>query len=96
MHRALAVEREGQRRQRQVLDARVVERLEDAECRGLRRLGDIAHVGDGRFLYSGGIGSVEHLQALRALELENLAGVVSGKALYERRFGLGEGAEALA
>ena len=40
----------------------------------------------GRFLYSGGIGSVEDLRALRSLRLLNLAGVVSGKALYEGRF----------
>jgi phosphoribosylformimino-5-aminoimidazole carboxamide ribotide isomerase len=53
-------------------------------------------VGDGRFLYSGGVGAVEHLEALRSLGLENLGGVISGKALYEGRFGFGEGSEALA
>ena len=40
----------------------------------------------GRFLYSGGVGSLEDLGALRELRLENLDGVISGKALYERRF----------
>ena len=50
----------------------------------------------GRFLYSGGIGSVEDLRALRELRLLNLAGVISGKALYEGRFGVREGQEALA
>ena len=49
----------------------------------------------GRFLYSGGIGSVEDLRALRRLRLLNLAGVISGKALYEGRFGVREGQEAL-
>jgi phosphoribosylformimino-5-aminoimidazole carboxamide ribotide isomerase len=44
----------------------------------------------GRFLYSGGIGSLDDLRALRALRLVNLAGVVAGKALYERRFGIPE------
>jgi phosphoribosylformimino-5-aminoimidazole carboxamide ribotide isomerase len=44
----------------------------------------------GRFLYSGGIGSLDDLVALRDLRLVNLAGVVSGKALYERRFTVGE------
>jgi phosphoribosylformimino-5-aminoimidazole carboxamide ribotide isomerase len=53
-------------------------------------------VGGGRFLYSGGVGAVEHLEALRSLGLENLGGVISGKALYEGRFGFGEGSEALA
>ncbi len=45
----------------------------------------------GRFLYSGGIGSIDDLKALRSLRLLNLAGVISGKALYEGRFGVAEG-----
>jgi phosphoribosylformimino-5-aminoimidazole carboxamide ribotide isomerase len=49
----------------------------------------------GRFLYSGGIGSVEHLRALQGLRQVNLAGVVAGKALYERRFTVAEGQAAL-
>ena len=49
----------------------------------------------GRFLYSGGIGSVEDLRALRAMRLVNLGGVISGKALYEGRFGVREGQAAL-
>jgi phosphoribosylformimino-5-aminoimidazole carboxamide ribotide isomerase len=49
----------------------------------------------GRFIYSGGIGSLDHLRALRGLRLVNLAGVISGKALYERRFGVREGQAAL-
>jgi phosphoribosylformimino-5-aminoimidazole carboxamide ribotide isomerase len=52
-------------------------------------------VGEGRFIYSGGIGALEHLEALRALDLPNLGGVISGKALYEGRFGLEEAREAL-
>jgi phosphoribosylformimino-5-aminoimidazole carboxamide ribotide isomerase len=50
----------------------------------------------GRFLYSGGIGSVDDLQALKELRLVNLAGVVSGKALYEGRFTVPQGMAALA
>ena len=49
----------------------------------------------GRFLYSGGIGSLEHLEALRDLRLVNLAGVISGKALYEGRFTVRDGQAAL-
>ncbi len=49
----------------------------------------------GRFLYSGGIGSLEDLRALRAMRLVNLGGVISGKALYEGRFGVREGQAAL-
>ena len=50
----------------------------------------------GRFLYSGGIGSLDDLRALRSLRVVNLAGVISGKALYECRFSVREGQEALA
>jgi phosphoribosylformimino-5-aminoimidazole carboxamide ribotide isomerase len=49
----------------------------------------------GRFLYSGGIGSLEHLSALARLRQVNLAGVIVGKALYERRFTVAEGQAAL-
>jgi phosphoribosylformimino-5-aminoimidazole carboxamide ribotide isomerase len=49
----------------------------------------------GRFLYSGGIGSVEHLRALHELRQVNLAGVIAGKALYERRFTIAEAQAAL-
>jgi phosphoribosylformimino-5-aminoimidazole carboxamide ribotide isomerase len=45
----------------------------------------------GRFLYSGGIGSLDDLKALRELRLVNLAGVISGKALYEGRFTVRDG-----
>jgi phosphoribosylformimino-5-aminoimidazole carboxamide ribotide isomerase len=50
----------------------------------------------GRFLYSGGISSLDDLRALRDLRLVNLAGVVSGKALYESRFTVQEAQTALA
>jgi phosphoribosylformimino-5-aminoimidazole carboxamide ribonucleotide (ProFAR) isomerase len=45
----------------------------------------------GRFLYSGGIGSLDDLAMLRSLRLLNLAGVITGKALYEGRFAVREG-----
>jgi phosphoribosylformimino-5-aminoimidazole carboxamide ribotide isomerase len=55
----------------------------------------VATVVRGRFLYSGGIGSLDHLRALAALRQVNLAGVVVGKALYEGRFTVSEGQAAL-
>ena len=61
----------------------------------LDEVGRISEAVRGRFLYSGGIGSLADLQALRALRLLNLAGVISGKALYEGRFGVREGQAAL-
>jgi phosphoribosylformimino-5-aminoimidazole carboxamide ribotide isomerase len=50
----------------------------------------------GRFMYSGGIGRREDLAALAALRQINLAGVIVGTALYERRFTFAEGQAALA
>jgi phosphoribosylformimino-5-aminoimidazole carboxamide ribonucleotide (ProFAR) isomerase len=49
----------------------------------------------GRFVYSGGIGSVEDLRALVALRQVNLTGVIVGKALYEKRFTVAEAHAAL-
>ena len=49
----------------------------------------------GRFIWSGGIGSLDDLRTLRDLRLLNLAGVISGKALYEQRFTVEEAQELL-
>ena len=66
--------------------------LEGPDLEEVRRISGVVR---GRFLYSGGIGSAEHLAALKGLRLVNLAGVVSGKALYEKRFSVAEGNKAL-
>jgi phosphoribosylformimino-5-aminoimidazole carboxamide ribotide isomerase len=61
-------------------------------------LDEVAHIAEavrGRFIYSGGIGSREHLAALAGLRQVNLAGVIVGKALYEKRFTVAEGQAAL-
>jgi phosphoribosylformimino-5-aminoimidazole carboxamide ribotide isomerase len=55
----------------------------------------VSHAVRGRFLYSGGIGSIDDLHALRRQRLVNLAGVISGKALYEGRIDVAEGQAAL-
>lgn len=55
----------------------------------------IASVVRGRFLYSGGIGSLADLRALAELRQVNLGGVIAGKALYERKFTIAEGQAAL-
>ena len=44
---------------------------------------------------SGGVGTIEHLRAL-ALEVPGLLGVITGKALYEGRFGVADALRALA
>jgi phosphoribosylformimino-5-aminoimidazole carboxamide ribotide isomerase len=66
--------------------------LEGPDLDEVRRVSESVR---GRFLYSGGIGSLGDLEALRELRLLNLAGVISGKALYEGRFGVREGQLAL-
>ena len=67
--------------------------LEGPDLDEVRRISAVVR---GRFLYSGGISTAEDLSALKELRLVNLAGVVSGKALYERRFTVAEGQAALA
>jgi phosphoribosylformimino-5-aminoimidazole carboxamide ribotide isomerase len=67
--------------------------LEGPDLDEVRRVAEVVR---GRFIYSGGIASIEDLRALRELRLVNLAGVISGKALYEGRFTVQEGVDALA
>jgi phosphoribosylformimino-5-aminoimidazole carboxamide ribotide isomerase len=67
--------------------------LEGPDVDEVRRMSEVIR---GRFIYSGGIASLDDLTALRELRLVNLAGVISGKALYEHRFTVPEGVEALA
>jgi phosphoribosylformimino-5-aminoimidazole carboxamide ribotide isomerase len=67
--------------------------LEGPDLDEVRRMSDVIR---GRFIYSGGIGSLDDLVGLRDLRLVNLAGVISGKALYERRFSVEDGVAALA
>jgi len=53
-----------------------------------------ARVG-GELVYSGGVGSIAHLRTLAGLGLPALRGVIVGRALYEERFTVAEGREAL-
>ena len=48
-----------------------------------------------RFIYSGGVGTLDDLRALAELRQVNLGGVIVGKALYEGRFTVAEGQAAL-
>jgi phosphoribosylformimino-5-aminoimidazole carboxamide ribotide isomerase len=67
-------------------------KLNGPDLDGVRRVAETVR---GRFLYSGGIGSLEDLTALAELRQVNLAGVIAGKALYEKRFTVAEGQAAL-
>ncbi len=62
----------------------------------LDEVGRVADAVRGKFIYSGGIGTADDLRALAGLRQVNLAGVIVGKALYERRFTVAEGQAALA
>jgi phosphoribosylformimino-5-aminoimidazole carboxamide ribotide isomerase len=46
-------------------------------------------------IYSGGVGSLDDLVALRELRAGSLTGVIVGRALYEQRFGVGDAVAAL-
>ena len=67
-------------------------KLSGPDLEGVRQVAETVR---GRFLYSGGIGSLDDLRALAELRQVNLAGVITGKALYEKRFTVAEGQAAL-
>jgi phosphoribosylformimino-5-aminoimidazole carboxamide ribotide isomerase len=61
----------------------------------LDSLRDVAAAADGDLIYSGGVGSLDDLRAIAGLGLDNVDGVIVGKALYERRFDVAEAQAAL-
>jgi phosphoribosylformimino-5-aminoimidazole carboxamide ribotide isomerase len=62
--------------------------LGGVDAEEVRRIADVVR---GRFLYSGGVGTLDDLEALVALRQVNLAGVIVGKALFEGRFTVADG-----
>ncbi len=56
----------------------------------------VARAVDGSVVYSGGIGDIADLDGLAGLQEPSLEGVIVGKALYERRFTVGQALAALA
>ena len=52
----------------------------------LDSLREAAEAATGELIYSGGVGSLDDLRAIAALGLDNLGGVIVGRALYEGRF----------
>jgi phosphoribosylformimino-5-aminoimidazole carboxamide ribotide isomerase len=61
----------------------------------LDSLREVAQATDGALIYSGGIGSLDDLRAVTSLGLDNLEGVIVGRALYEQRFTVAEARAAL-
>jgi phosphoribosylformimino-5-aminoimidazole carboxamide ribotide isomerase len=62
---------------------------------GLRAAAAAAADAGAELIYSGGVGSLDHLRELAGLGLNSLAGVIVGRALYEGRFTVAEGHAAL-
>lgn len=69
--------------------------LEGPGMEGLAGAGAAAGAAGAELVYSGGVGTLEHLQALAAADLPALAGVIVGRALYEGRFTVAEARAAL-
>jgi len=67
--------------------------MEGPDIDGLARVCDAA--GDAPVVYSGGIGTLLHLEAIAELPDHDVAGVIVGKALYERKFSVTEARLAL-
>lgn len=63
---------------------------------GLRELEVVAGSTGASVIYSGGIGSLEDLEALREQAAPNVEGVIVGRALYEGRFTVADAIAALA
>ena len=63
---------------------------------GLRELATVAGATSASVIYSGGIGSLEDLEALRDQAAPNVEGVIVGRALYEGRFTVADAIDALA
>lgn len=69
--------------------------LEGPGLEGLEPIFDACEASGSRLIYSGGVGSLEDLVALRAHRARGLEGVIVGRALYEGRFTVAEAIAAL-
>lgn len=69
--------------------------LEGPAMEGLESAATAALDAGAELVYSGGVGSLEHLSALADLRAPALSGVIVGRALYEGRFTVAEAIEAL-
>lgn len=69
--------------------------LEGPGLEGIEKIAVTCRRHRGELIYSGGVGSIGDLEQLREVAIEGVAGVIVGRALYEGRFGVAEGIEAL-
>jgi phosphoribosylformimino-5-aminoimidazole carboxamide ribotide isomerase len=63
---------------------------------GFEQLAKVAAATSASVIYSGGVGTLEDLERLRAEAAPNVGGVIVGRALYEGRFTIEEAVAALA
>jgi len=63
---------------------------------GFEQLAAVAAASPASIVYSGGVGTLADLERLRAEAAPNVEGVIVGRALYDRRFGVDEAIAALA
>lgn len=70
--------------------------LEGPGLDGLGAVLDACEATGATLIYSGGVGTLSDLAALRDLRAAALEGVIVGRALYERRFSVAEGVAELA
>jgi phosphoribosylformimino-5-aminoimidazole carboxamide ribotide isomerase len=61
----------------------------------IRQLNEIAAATSARVIASGGVGDLSHLEELAQETAPNIEGAIVGRALYERKFTVAEGIEAL-
>jgi phosphoribosylformimino-5-aminoimidazole carboxamide ribotide isomerase len=69
--------------------------MEGPGVEGLQAAAAAAADAGAELIYSGGVGSLDHLRGLAGMGLDSLAGVIVGRALYEGRFTVAEGQAAL-
>jgi phosphoribosylformimino-5-aminoimidazole carboxamide ribotide isomerase len=62
---------------------------------GTDSLREVAAATDAEVIYSGGVGTLDHLKELSSAGIDNVGGVIVGRALYEQRFTVAEGQAAL-
>lgn len=70
--------------------------LEGPNLEELRRVGQVCEEAGATLIASGGVGNLEHLEALKLARLPAVEGVIVGRALYERRFTVAEALATLA
>ncbi len=70
--------------------------LEGPGLAALRPVAEAAKAAGAELIYSGGVGTLDHLRELVAAELAAVTGVIVGRALYEARFTVAEGQRVLA